>query len=341
MKNNIILTGVLLITVISCRKHKLENNPPAQTHKWVVTTIAGEGSSFFADGSALLAGFKGPTDVTVTEDGTIYVADPLSHRIRKIVEGRVITFAGFGAEDTTGGIGTAAGFALPVQLTADRAGNLYTLDVHDFRVRKITPAALVTVAAGNGIRGFADGIAASAKFGESLGIVTDQQGNIYVSDWENKRIRKIDVSGQVTTLAGPLQFGPGGIAIDRQGNLYVVNQTNSRIDKITPAGEISTFAGSGIAGFRDGNAGEAQFSINMNDIVIDDHGNLYLSDDDRIRKITAQGVVATIAGSTGGFRDGDGATAKFLRPTGLGIDKQGNIYVADDFNNRIRKISFE
>lgn len=331
----------ILITAVSCKKNRQENNPPAQSRKWIVTTIAGEGSAFFADGSALLAGFKAPTDVAVTKDGTVYVADVLNHRIRKIMEGRVTTFAGFGAEDTTSGVGTTAGFALPVQLTADTAGNLYTLDVHDFRIRKITPAAAVTVVAGNGIRGFADGSVAAAMFGESVGIVTDDQGNIYVSDWENKRIRKIDVWGQVTTIAGPLQFPPGGITIDKQGNLYIVDVINSHIHKITPTGDISTFAGSGTAGFRDGSAGEAQFSNNMNDIVIDDHGNLYLADDNRIRKITADGVVSTIAGSTGGYQDGDAASAKFLRPAGLGIDKQGNIYVADDFNNRIRKISFE
>jgi NHL repeat len=344
MTRNLILF-LLFVTVagIACKKYKSnppEITPPAE-RKWVVTTVAGDGSASFANGPALMAKFRVPLDVAVTADGIIYVADALNHRIRKIAGGQVSTFAGFDRQDTTSGIGTAAGFAHPIQIVSDINGNLYTLDVNDFRVRKITPAALVTVAAGSGVRGFADGRADTAKFGESFGIVTDNEGNIYVSDWENKRIRKISVSGEVTTVAGQMEFGPGGIVIDKQGNFYVVDQGNFRIRKITPGGDISTFAGIGIPGNKDGNADEAQFSFNMGDIVIDDQENLYLADDNHIRKITPQGIVSTIAGSTIGYRDGDGASAKFNGPFGLGIDKQGNIYVADDNNNRIRKISYE
>jgi sugar lactone lactonase YvrE len=336
---------LLLATValISCRKNN-PGGPPVVTSppekKWVVTTVAGDGSPSFADGLAAMAKFRVPLDAAITPDGIVYVADALNHRIRRIAEGRVSTFAGFDRQDTVSGVGTAAGFAHPIQIVSDKIGNLYTLDVNDFRVRKITPAAQVTVAAGSGIRGFADGAANGAQFGESFGIVTDDNGNIYVSDWENKRIRKISVAGEVTTVAGPLEFGPGGITTDKQGNLYVVDVTNVRVRRITPAGVISTFAGS-VPGTKDGDADEAQFSFNMGDIVIDDAGNLYLSDDNRIRKITPQGVVSTIAGSTAGYRDGDGASAKFSAPFGLGIDKMGNIYVADDNNNRIRKISFQ
>lgn len=303
--------------------------------------MAGSGIPFFADGPALSAQFRNPLDVAVTPYGLIYVADDLNHRITKIAGGQVFTFAGFDKEDTSGGIGTAAGFAHPIQIVSDNFGNLYTLDATDFRIRKITPAALVTVAAGSGVRGFADGRADTTKFGESFGIVTDSQGNIYVSDCENKRIRKISVLGQVTTIAGPLQFGLGGITIDKQDNLYVVDPVNSCIRKITPGGDISTFAGSGIAGYKDENADEAKFSIYMGDIVIDNQQNLYVADDNYIRKITPQGIVSTIAGSSSGYRDGDGAFARFNGPYGLGIDRQGNIYVADDNNNRIRKISFE
>jgi sugar lactone lactonase YvrE len=185
------------------------------------------------------------------------------------------------------------------------------------------------------------------------GIVADPEGNIYVSDYNNQRIRKIRVPGQVTTVAGNGTIGfkngiretaqfnfPGGIAIDKQGNLYVADGLNSRIRKITPGGQVSTFAGSGISGQADGDAAVAQF-IYINDIVIDNKGNLYVTDDNRIRKISPQGVVSTIAGSIAGYADGDGLSAQFNEPTGLGIDAQGNIYVADTSNNRIRKISFK
>ena len=199
---------------------------------------------------------------------------------------------------------------------------------------------MVTVVAGNGVRGFHDGSVDVAEFGESLGIVTDHDGNIYVSDWENKRIRKISTSGEVMTISGPAQSGFGGITIDRQGNLYAADINNFRILKITPDGTIHPFAGSGVFGFKDGNADESMFG-SINDIVADEEGNVYASDENRIRKITAQGVVSTIAGSTAGYLDGDAITAKFNLPNGLAVDKQGNIYVADNNNNRIRKISFQ
>ncbi|MDP4263322.1 MAG: hypothetical protein Q8941_12420 [Bacteroidota bacterium] len=338
------LVVVLLIAGTSCKKDRQANQPPITPpaeQKWVVTTVAGNGLAYFKDGPVSMAEFKFPQDVAVTPDGIIYVADGLNHRIRKIAGGQVSTFAGYERADTISGIGAAAGFAIPIRVVPDISGNLYTLDVDDFRVRKINSAGLVTVAAGSGTRGFADGRAETAKFGESLGIVTDNEGNIYVSDWENKRIRKISVAGEVSTIAGPMQFGPGEMTIDQQGNLYVVDGLNFIIRKITPGGEVSIFAGSGIPGDKDGNAQEAQFSINMRDIVADEQGNLYLADDNRIRKITPQGNVSTIAGSGFGYRDGDGPSAKFSSPNGLGIDRQGNIYVADENNNRIRKISFQ
>lgn len=364
MKRNLILL-LLFITVagiIACKKYKQEFHPadtppsPADTlpreKKWVVTTIAGDGTPWFADGPALTAKFRAPLDVAVSDDGTIYVADAINHRIRKIAKGQVLTFVGNGTQDTTSGNSSVAGFAFPSYLAIDKSGYLYTLDVEDPRVRKISPAAFTSVVAGNGVNGFADGRADTSKFGkECSGIVTDGQGNIYVMDWKNRRIRKISIDGQVTTIAGTGQagfvngnadtaqfFDPAGLVIDKQGNLFAGD--HNLIRKITPAGVVSTLVGKDSIGYRDGQADVALFS-SIIDMVIDEQGNIYLSDEDRIRKITPQGLVSTIAGSTGGYKDGDAAAAKFLRPTGLGIDRQGNIYVADDFNNRIRKISFE
>jgi sugar lactone lactonase YvrE len=340
------------VFIISCNKNDNTTMPdPTKGKKWIVTTIAGDGIAHFTDGPALMAGFKAPQDVTVTPDGGIYVADAINHRIRKIAGSTVTTYAGSGADDTISGRGDAAAFALPIQITNDLSGNLYTLDVDDFRIRKISSSALVTVVAGSGERGFADGNAATARFGESIGIAADNQGNLYVSDNENKRIRKISNSGLVTTIAGNGKaayvdgsaskaefFSPTGIVIDRQGNLFVADYNHVR--KITPDGTVSTFAGNNTPGYMDGPANVARFSF-INDMAIDASGNIYLSDDNRIRKITSHGDVTTIAGSSAGYSDGDGTSAKFNNPDGLGIDGQGNIYVADDNNNRIRKISFE
>jgi DNA-binding beta-propeller fold protein YncE len=344
MKQTVFISLLLLITaLLACKKYNVpfpvDDNPPREK-KWIVTTVAGNGAALFADGPAATAEFNAPQDIVVNEYGVVYVADAINHRIRKIMTGQVSSFAGSGIQDTTGGVGTAAGFAHPIRLALDAAGNIYTLDVNDFRVRKITPAAVVTAVAGSGVRGFKDGSTDVAEFGESLGIAADQQGNIYVSDWENKRIRKISTSGQVTTFFGPAQSGFGGITIDQLGNLYVADINNFRILKITADGIIHPFAGNGSFGFKDGNADEAMFG-SINDIVADEQGNIYASDENRIRKITAQGVVSTIAGNTGGYLDGDGISAKFNLPNGLAVDKQGNIYVADNNNNRIRKISFQ
>ncbi len=353
IKNYVPAALVMLVAATGCKKPASEYIPvdtTPQEKKWIVTTVAGSGKAFFADGPALTAEFRAPQDVVVTADGAIYVADAINHRIRKVADGQVSTFSGNGTQDTASG--SVAGFAFPIYLAADRDGNLYTLDVEDPRVRKISLTAFVSVVAGNGTNGFADGRADTAKFGkECSGIVTDEQGNIYVSDWKNRRIRKISIDGYVTTIAGTGRagfvngnadtaqfFNPAGIVIDRQGNIFVGDQ--NRVRKITAAGVVSTFAGSDATGYRDGQNDTALFS-SIIDMVMDEQGNIYLSDEDRIRKITPQGLVSTIAGSTAGYKDGDAASAKFFRPTGLGIDKYGNIYVADNFNNRIRKISLE
>jgi sugar lactone lactonase YvrE len=350
---------ILLITsgsiyMLGCQKSGSYNQGQGQGQgqRVTVSTIAGDGSPSFGDGPALSAKLRSPGDVVVAPDGTVYFADVLNHRIRKISGGQVTTIAGTGIEDTTGGIGTQAGFAFPVRLTLDNNGNLFTLDIHDSRVRKINSANAVTNYAGTGVKGFQDGNASIAKFSEeSLGIVADALGNIYVVDSQNKRIRKITPAGEVSTFAGsgassfvngPAATAgfvdPDGIAIDSHGNIFVADLTEIR--KITPDGIVSTFAGSGQSGFQDGSANQATFS-SMDDLVIDANDNIYVSDASRIRKITPDGIVSTVAGSTAGFQDGDGATAKFYNASGLGVDSQGNIYVADPLNNRIRKISFQ
>ena len=355
-----LLSVVTIILGIGCKKDVQEvkqevipGDSPTEK-KWVVITLAGDGTEEFADGPALSAKFNIPEDVVVGSDGSVYVTDLYNSRIRKITAGVVSAFAGNSNQGIVNAIGLSSQFIYPGRMAIDANGNLYILDGADPRIRIISPDANVSTHAGIQTPGFNDGSANTALFKEGGGgIVTDADGNVYVSDTYNNRIRKINTSGEVTTIAGSgvpgstnakgtaAQFHhPGGIAIGRNGNLYVCDRENHNIRQITPGGEVTVYAGSGVAGDKDGSAVIAQFNQPV-DMVIDGAGNLFVTDDHRIRKISTQGVVSTIAGSTAGYFDGEGPSSKFNYPTGMGIDKDGNIYVADAANNRIRKIRYE
>ena len=212
----------------------------------------------------------------------------------------------------------------------------------------------VSTLAGSGAAGQVDGSAGTAKFDAPSGVVADANGNVYVTDFNNCAIRKITASGEVSSLAGKLPFGyadlksdlakfygPNGVAIDATGNLFVADEGNHSIRKITPAGDVTTFAGNGTPGSTDATGSAARFQ-NPSGIAIDGQGNLYVADqvNNMIRKITALGVVTTLAGSgEPAYSDGTGKAAKFYRPTGVVVDAAGTVYVADLFNHRIRKIT--
>ncbi|MFN3590523.1 MAG: NHL repeat-containing protein, partial [Spirosomataceae bacterium] len=241
-------------------------------------------------------------------------------------------------------------FSSPSDIVADAQGNTYVTDTGNHLIRKITPAGEVTTFAGS-TRGFEDGLSTAAKFDFPVGITIDSQGNIYVADNGNHRIRKITPAGEVTTLAGSTlgyvdglgsaaRFSfPSGLATDAQGNVYVADFGNNRVRKITPAGEVTTFAGS-TQGSADGLGSAARFN-SLSTVATDKLGNLFVGDNGnhRIRKITPAGEVTTFAGSSRGFEDGLGTRAQFDSPRGMTLDTEGNVYVVDRTNNRIRKIT--
>ena len=266
--------------------------------------------------------------------------------------GTVSTLAGNGTLGFAEGAGSAARFYQPTGLAFDAAGNMYVADNQNHRIRKITPAGVVSTFAGSGTAGFADGTGTVAQFNAPFDVAVDVDGNVYVADTYNFSIRKITPAGVVTTLAGNGNYGyadgvgagalfyiPKGIEVDPAGNVYVADENNQRIRKITPTGTVTTLAGS-TSGSTDGDVSVAKFS-NPGGIAIDADGNLYIGDtgNHRIRKITPAGVVSTIAGSTQGITDADGSAARFNKPTGVVVDDDGNIYVADDDNERIRKVT--
>jgi hypothetical protein len=273
-------------------------------------------------------------------------------------EAYVTTYAGNGQIGYRDGPASSSIFGLLWRLAIDGNGNLFCPDgnLNDFSdniysyIRKITPEGIVSTLAGSPNYGYADGIGTAAKFENIFGIATDILGNVYVCDQYNYKIRKITPTGVVSTLAGSTNGyadGQGtaakfsllfGMGIDPYGNLYVGEESN-RVRKITPGGLVSTFAGNGNSGYIDGPVGTAEFSA-IDAITVDRSGNLYLSDNGRIRKISG-GIVSTLAGdgTEGGFQDGTGIAAKFGYITQMVTDPAGNIYASDYINNCIRKIT--
>lgn len=263
----------------------------------------------------------------------------------------VTTLAGSGAFGFLDGTGAAAQFNAPWGVSTDATGNVYVADYLNNKIRKITPAGVVSTLAGS-TQGFADDTGTAAQFYLPTGVATDAAGNVFVADTYNEKIRKITPSGVVTTFAGSGVYGftdgtgaaaqfhdPFGIATDAAGNVYVADTNNNKIRKITPTGVVSTLAGS-TYGFADGTGAMAQF-YRPYGVATDAAGNVYVADKDnhKIRKITPAGEVSTLAGSTQGFADGIGTAAQFNNPYGVTTDAAGNVYVGDGLNNKIRKIT--
>ena len=330
------------------------------TSAGAVTTLAGTaGSIGSTNGTGSAARFNYPAGIVVDGAGNIYVADTSNYTIRKITAGAVVTtFAGTannsGSADGTGGV---ARFYSPYGVAVDGAGNVYVADTNNSMIRKITPAAAVTTLAGSVAYGSADGTGSAALFHSPSGAAVDGAGNVYVADTNNFTIRKITSAGVATTLAGSAgtpgstdgtggaaRFNyPHGVAVDAAGNVYVADTNNFTIRKITSAGVVTTLAGSaGILGSTDGVGSAARF-YGPQGVAVDGSGNVFVADTSNhtIRKVTAAGVVTTLAGIAGtpGSSDGSGSAAQFKFPFGIAVDGAGNLYVADTYNGTIRKLT--
>jgi hypothetical protein len=311
-----------------------------------VTTLCGSGKPGYQDGSAAAASFQTVRSQCVDARGNIFMADEANHVIRKITPAGIMsTFAG-GEDMYKDGVGRSAGFRDPRAITIDAAGNLYVLS--DRSVRKITPDTVVTTIAGGGPYGPVNGTGAAASFGYPLSITVDSKGNLYVSDFDIKAIRKVTPQGVVSTFAGSFteagstdgnaitaRFGTVNcLSIDKQGN--IIAGDDDRIRKITPQGVVTTVAAAEMLGVppRD----------NITSVATDPTGNIYYTANHIVNVISSAGVVNRVAGTIGdyytggGKTDGIGSIAQFKTPGGLAHDGKGSLYLVEYQNYLIRKI---
>jgi sugar lactone lactonase YvrE len=334
----------------------------------VVSTLAGlAGYRDSVDGAGGTARFAYPEGVAIDNTGNIYVADTVNCTIRKITPAGVVsTLAGLAHSSASAdGTGSAARFSSPQGVSVDSTGNVFVADPGNYTIRKITPAGAVSTLAGVATPspGGADGTGSAGRFWGPRGVAVDGVGNVYVADASFSdspsfnSIRKITTGGVVSTLAGvayqkssdgtgsAVRFNyPNSVAIGSAGNIYVAESRTIR--SLAAGGAASTLAGvdgSEASADADGTGSAARLSW-LNGVSVDGVGNIYVTESvGTIRKITAEGVVSTLAGqyALGGSTDGTGSAARFSGPKGIAVDSTGNIYVADTSNHTIRKITPE
>lgn len=336
-----------------------------------ITTIAG-GIPFLGDGGlATNAIFGTPQGITIDGTGNIYIADAANSRIRRIdSSGVVVTIAGNGAAGFSGDGGPAIGASLnlPRSVAFDGVGNLYILDSGNNRVRRVDTTGTITTVAGTGNTDYnGDGILATnanLNFSTFLGggVTVDSVGNIFIAEATNQRVRRVDAKTKlISTIAGTGAFGfsgdggqatnaklftPAGVAVDNSGNVFIADSDNNRIRQVNlTTGVITTLAGNGVIGFG-GDGGQAT-NASLNSplgIMVDEIGNVFVADifNNRIRRIDAQTkTITTVAGNGIATFSGDGGqatNASLNIPIGLVIDGNGNLIIADQTNNRIRRV---
>ncbi|MGH9846054.1 MAG: hypothetical protein ACREEM_45720, partial [Blastocatellia bacterium] len=339
----------------------------------VVVTVAGTGviDNTGDGGPGTAAALFQPRGVAVDSKGNIIVADTQNRRVRRISPAGVITaFAGTGIIGSSGDGGPAVDATLnfPNVAIVDKDDNVYISDQLTHRIRKVAPDGKISTIAGTGegFGGFGGdgGPATAAQLSGQVGLALDKDGNLFIADRLNFRIRRIDArTGVITTVAGTGLIGnggdggpatqaelnlPTGVAVDGAGNLYITDIGNQRIRRVGAAdGKISTIAGTGVAGFGGDGGPAASALINLAypaTLTVDAAGDLYFADrnNHRIRKIAlGAGVITTVAGTGVAGFNGDGtapAGTSLSFPTSVAFDAAGNMIIADSGNNRVRRV---
>jgi sugar lactone lactonase YvrE len=328
-----------------------------------ITTVAGSGNFGFSGDGGQATGARLSTQTAVATDaaGNLYITDVMNARIRKVnTAGIITTVAGSGTQGYSGDNGPAVSAALrsPSEVAVDGAGNLYIADRGNSRIRKVNAAGIITTVAGTGTSGYTGdgGPAADAEVSDPGSLALDAAGDLFLTDDENQVVREVSVSGIIETIVGngvqgytsdggpatgASLFGPCALGLDVTGALYIAECESARIRKVSASGIIGTLVGGNV---RDG--GPAPFgALNQPSAVVRDNaGNTYVADsmNNRVREITAAGVILTVAGTGVTGYSGDGGPAINARlnlPQGLALDAAGNLYIADTENFCIRKVN--
>jgi hypothetical protein len=322
----------------------------------VVTTVAGTGEQGFAGdgGAATSALLDSPAGVAVDGVGNIYIADQYNNRIRKVSSGTISTIAGTGVGGFSGDNGAATSATLnhPTALAVDGAGNLYIADTDNHRIRKISGTTITTVA-GDGEQFFAGdgGAATAAGLDSPNGVAVDGTGNIYIGDTHNQRVRVVNTSGVISTLAGngSKSYGgdggtaanaslarPRGLSVDAAGSIYVADSDNNRIRVIATTGKIATGAGNGSQGFGgDGGAATSAILDTPRAPAVEGAGIFALSDrhNNLVRKVGADGTIQTVAGVSPGSGGGQGTGGETLTLNGAATIAYNSGTLTAIFNN--------
>ena len=338
----------------------------------VITTVAGNGTLGFSGdgGPATSAQLSGPANVAVDFAGNLYIVDTGNQRIRKVSNGIITTVAGGGTSLGDGGPATSASLYNPNAVAVDSAGNLYIADSSNNRVRKVSTNGVIATVAGGapptgtipilgpglppyGGFGGDGGPATAAQLYDPTGVAVDSNGNIYIADSYNGRVREVS-NGTINTVAGggtspgdggsptSVQLTPFSLALDSAGNLYIGDLHSNRVRKFS-GGAITTVAGNGQpAPAYSGDNGPATSALLSQPVGVaaDLAGNVYIADagTDRIHKVSG-GVITTVVGNgTFGFSgdNGPAASAELNYPIGVAVDAAGNLYIADSHNSRVR-----
>lgn len=333
----------------------------------VITTVAGNGvAGFSGDGGlATKAQLTRPPGVAIGPDGSIYIADEYNHRLRRVTpNGIITTIAGTGVAGFSGDGGPAAQAQLyfPDDVAIDKDGTIYVTDLSNHRVRRIGTDGIIHTIAGTGVAGFSGdgGLATQARLNAPTGVTLDYRGGIYVTDRDNHRVRKIFPDGTITTIAGTERAGYSGddgpatqaqlyrpekVVIGSDGSIFIADSYNHRVRQIGVDGIIRTVAGTGVAGYSGDGGLATQAQLNVADsIALGPDGSLYIIDlgNYRIRRVSSDGIITTIAGSGRPGYEGDNGPAlqSQMYPGGnLAFGLDGSLYFPDYFSNRIRRIA--